>query len=45
MDENLYPIPESFLTSSLVKQGDYERMYAESVEDPQRFWGRIAASR
>jgi acetyl-CoA synthetase len=41
MDENLYPIPKSFLTSSLVKQGDYERMYAESVEDPQRFWGRI----
>jgi acetyl-CoA synthetase len=41
MDENLYPIPESFLNSALVKQGDYERMYAESVADPQRFWGRI----
>ena len=41
MDENLYPIPKSFLTSALVKQRDYERMYAESIEDPQRFWGRI----
>jgi acetyl-CoA synthetase len=41
MHENLYPIPKSFSTSALVKQGDYERLYAESVEDPERFWGRI----
>ena len=41
MHENLYPVPRSFSTSALVKQGDYERMYAESVEDPERFWGRV----
>jgi acetyl-CoA synthetase len=39
--ENLYPVPKSFSLSALVKQGDYDRLYAESVEDPERFWGRI----
>ncbi|MGC1523967.1 MAG: acetate--CoA ligase [Steroidobacteraceae bacterium] len=42
MHENLYPIPESFATSAVVKRSDYQRMYAESVEDPAGFWGRIA---
>ncbi len=42
MHENLYPIPESFATSAAIKQRDYRRMYAESVEDPEGFWGRIA---
>ena len=41
MSRNLYPIPESFAASAQVKRADYARLYAESVEDPQRFWGRI----
>jgi acetyl-CoA synthetase len=42
MHENLYPIPESFATSAQITRQDYQRMYAESIEDPERFWGRIA---
>jgi len=41
MHKNLYPIPESFAASAQVTRGDYHRMYAESVVDPERFWGRI----
>jgi len=41
MSQHIYPIPESFADAALVKREDYERMYAESVADPERFWGRI----
>src|ERR1700676_4685298 len=41
MHKNLYPVPESFAGAAQVKHVDYKRMYAESLEDPDRFWGRI----
>jgi acetyl-CoA synthetase len=41
MHKNLYPVPETFAVAAQVKHVDYERMYAESIEDPDRFWGRI----
>src|SRR6202051_4982847 len=41
MNQHVYPIPDSFADVALIKRGDYERMYAESLEDPERFWGRI----
>jgi hypothetical protein len=41
MNQQLYRIPDSFADAALIKQSDYRRMYAESVEDPERFWGRI----
>src|ERR1700720_3542122 len=41
MHKNLYPVPESFAVAAQVKHADYERMYAESLEDPDRFWGQI----
>jgi acetyl-CoA synthetase len=41
MSQQLYRVPESFADAALIKQSDYRRMYAESVEDPERFWGRI----
>src|ERR1700730_18200573 len=41
MTKNLYRIPESFAAVAQVKHADYERMYAESVADPDRFWGSI----
>jgi acetyl-CoA synthetase len=40
MHENLYPVPESFAAAQ-IKHADYERMYAESILDPEGFWGRI----
>jgi acetyl-CoA synthetase len=42
MNKNLYPVPGYFADRALVKKADYRRLYAESVEDPERFWGRIA---
>ena len=41
MIKNLYTVPESFAVAAQVKRGDYDRMYAESVLDPERFWGDI----
>src|SRR6202158_5760108 len=41
MNQHVYPIPDSFADVALIKRGDYERMYAESVEDPERFLRRI----
>jgi acetyl-CoA synthetase len=41
MNKQLYRIPDSFADAALIKQSDYRRMYAESVEEPERFWGRI----
>jgi acetyl-CoA synthetase len=41
MHDNLYAVPASFAASAQIKAGDYERMYVESLEDPERFWGCI----
>ena len=41
MHENLYPVPKPFAETAHVKSADYERLYAESLEDPEGFWGRI----
>ncbi len=42
MHQNLYPIPSSFAEKARVTRADYARMYAESMADPDRFWGGIA---
>src|SRR5579863_5818440 len=41
MSQNVYPIPESFADATRINRRDYDRMYAQSVEDPERFWGDI----
>ncbi len=41
MHENLYPVPKTFAETAQVKAADYEQLYAESLEDPEGFWGRI----
>jgi acetyl-CoA synthetase len=41
MHKNLYAIPQDFAAAAQVRRADYERLYAESVEDPNGFWGRI----
>jgi acetyl-CoA synthetase len=36
--------PEEFRRTAHIKsEADYERIYRESVEQPEKFWGRIAA--
>ena len=41
MNKNEYPVPESFAAAAQVNRAAYKQMYAESVEDPNRFWSRI----
>jgi acetyl-CoA synthetase len=42
MQKSIYPVPKSFAEHALVKRADYERMYAESIKDPDKFWAGIA---
>ncbi len=45
-EKRVFPAPKEFVEKSYVKtMFDYERMYKESVEDPEGFWGREAAER
>ncbi|KRE86058.1 acetyl-coenzyme A synthetase [Rhodanobacter sp. Soil772] len=37
----LYPVNPSFAAASRLRHDDYTRLYAESVNDPEGFWGRI----
>ena len=41
MNKNKYPVPESFAVAAQVNRAGYEQMYAESIENPNRFWDRI----
>ena len=37
--EKIFPVPEAMAVEALVDREGYERMYRESVEDPEAFWG------
>jgi acetyl-CoA synthetase len=37
----LYPVNPAFAAAARIRQDDYHRLYAESVSDPEAFWGRI----
>jgi len=37
----LHPVPADFAAGSRIRIDEYEKLYAESVRDPERFWGRI----
>jgi acetyl-CoA synthetase len=41
MNQKIYPVPDSFAATSYINRADYRRMYAQSVEDPDRFWAGI----
>jgi acetyl-CoA synthetase len=41
MSEKIYKVPEDFAALAHLKQADYQRLYQESVRDPNTFWGRI----
>jgi len=38
----VYPIDPDFAAKARVTREDYERQYAESVNDPDAFWGKVA---
>ena len=37
----LHPVPAEFAARARIRADDYEKLYAESVRDPEGFWGRI----
>ncbi|QKX16366.1 acetate--CoA ligase [Microbulbifer sp. YPW1] len=39
---HLHPVPEKFAADALVRNEDYQRMYQQSVEDPEGFWSQQA---
>ena len=40
---SLHKVPPAFAAAARVGRDDYERLYRESLADPQAFWGRQAA--
>ena len=41
MSTGLHPVPPGFAADARLKAGDYRRLYAESVADPDAFWGQV----
>src|SRR5260370_17831376 len=42
-EQRKFECPEEFRRDAHIKSAeDYERIYRESVEEPEKFWGRIA---
>ena len=37
--EKVFPVPGTMASEALVDREGYERMYRESMEDPEAFWG------
>ena len=37
----IHPVPPEFAAKALTRKDDYERLYAESVKDPEGFWARV----
>ncbi|MEO8460843.1 MAG: acetate--CoA ligase, partial [Dokdonella sp.] len=37
----VHPVPDAFAAESRISKADYRKLYAESVADPETFWGRI----
>jgi len=37
----LHRVPDEFAAKARIRAADYEELYAESVRDPEGFWGRI----
>jgi acetyl-CoA synthetase len=38
-DNQIFPVPEAVAKTALIDGDGYERMYAESIENPDAFWG------
>jgi acetyl-CoA synthetase len=42
MSNHIYGVPDDFAATANVSAADYERLYAESIDDPDAFWGKVA---
>ena len=41
MSQKIYPVPENFAARARIQRAECARMYDESIDDPERFWGAI----
>ena len=39
---DLYPVDAAFAAASRIDRNTYQRLYRESVEHPDAFWGKAA---
>ncbi len=39
----VYPVPEDFAAQAEIDRDDYQRLYAESIRDPDGFWRQVAS--
>ncbi|HEY8586806.1 MAG TPA: acetate--CoA ligase [Rhodanobacter sp.] len=37
----VYPVDPKFAAHALARKDDYESLYAESIDNPEKFWGRV----
>ena len=44
-NEQLIRVPEAFARQANLRKDDYDRMYRESIDDPEDFWARMAEER
>lgn len=42
MHKELYPVSADFAKNALLDKSKYQEMYADSVKDPESFWGKQA---
>ncbi|MGD9584528.1 MAG: acetate--CoA ligase [Lysobacterales bacterium] len=42
MTDAVYPAAPGFVVQAAIKAEDYQRLYAESIADPDAFWGQVA---
>ncbi len=38
----VFPVPEEFAARARINAHQYENLYRESIQDPDRFWSRVA---
>ncbi len=42
MTDPVYPADPAFIAQARIQPADYQRLYAESIANPDAFWGRVA---
>ena len=42
MSEKIYPVPAAWKKRAYVNEASYDKMYAESIKDPAKFWAKHA---
>ena len=38
----VYPVKPEFAADTRITRDDYQRLYAQSLEQPDAFWGKVA---